>query len=56
MFTQKTHSFTESMWPSDKISNLKKIPALADIEKSFLQTEIQSEERDVSRFLWFKDS
>ena len=32
-----------------------KIPVLADIEKAFLQIEIQSKERDVTRFLWFKD-
>ena len=31
------------------------IAVLADIEKAFLQVGIQEPDRDVTRFLWFKD-
>ena len=31
------------------------IAILSDIEKAFLQVGIQESERDVTRFLWFKD-
>ena len=31
------------------------ITILSDIEKAFLQVGIQESERDVTRFLWFKD-
>ena len=32
------------------------IVVLADIEKAFLQIGIQEYEKDVARFLWFKNS
>jgi len=42
------------MWDVIEIPYLL-LAILADIEKAFLQIGIQEHERDITRFLWFKD-
>ena len=34
---------------------LHKVTLVADVEKAFLQVGLQHDDRDVTRFLWFKD-
>ena len=51
MFVSWTSTFTRSLWNFVSIT----IVLLADIEKPFLQVGSQEPDRDVTRFLWFKD-
>ena len=42
------------MWSAAQF-RIQPIAIFADIEKAFLQIGIQESDRDVTKFLWFKD-